>query len=240
MPRRLQIESDEIKRLYWDEQKTPAEIGAILGVSPNTIRSRMRREGIERRTKLEGSRLSSRWPDRKWRPSSRPLKAVLMCPDCKARWLRDVDERTKQPCPNCGRWVEARKRPTRDGGEKLRQWRESHQEEARARAKSNRQRERLALLRVVGRGSIACIRCGCDRAELLEINHKNGGGRKEIRALGNKFYRSILNLERGVEDLELCCKVCNALHALELKYGDLPFAVMYRKNSDHDGDNPVS
>lgn len=232
MPARKGPSTEEIKRLYWDEQKTPAEIAGMFGISPHTIRSRMRREGIERRTRLEGSRLSSRWPGRTWRESERPLKDVLRCPDCKWRWKRGEDERTRQPCPNCGRRVEARKRLTRDNGEKLRLWRNNHRDEALSRARDNRRRERLAVLGVVGHGRVACVRCGCDRPELLEINHINGGGRKEYLESGTQFYRNILNLVRDTDDLELTCRVCNALHALELKHGPLPYQVIYGGSDD--------
>jgi hypothetical protein len=61
----------------------------------------------------------------------------------------------------------------------------------------------------------------------LEINHVNGGGGKEMKSLGNKFYREIARLRRDVEDLELLCRPCNAVHALELKHGPLPFRVVW-------------
>jgi len=68
---------------------------------------------------------------------------------------------------------------------------------------------------------------GCDRSELLEINHKEGGGGKELRGTGHKFYREIAKLRRAVDDLELLCRPCNAIHYLELKYGPLPFRVVW-------------
>src|SRR5690349_5266768 len=84
---------------------------------------------------------------------------------------------------------------------------------------------------LVGRGSVLCIRCGCDRPEMLEINHKNGGGREELRRLKTTFYRMIARLERAVDDLELLCRPCNAVHALELRHGPLPFKVTWLANS---------
>ena len=73
---------------------------------------------------------------------------------------------------------------------------------------------------------------------MIEINHINGGGRKELLAQRNKYYRSILNLEREIEDLELTCKVCNSLHALELKYGPLPFIVLFQKEQNDGNERP--
>lgn len=67
-----------------------------------------------------------------------------------------------------------------------------------------------------------CVYCGCDDYDALEINHKNGGGYKEKKVKYNGSYRSflyaILNGSRPTDDLEIACKVCNALHCLvELK-----------------------
>jgi hypothetical protein len=76
-----------------------------------------------------------------------------------------------------------------------------------------------------GKAAIACVRCGCDRPELLEINHKNGGGRKDL--VGKWFYRAIVKLERDTGDLELLCRPCNAIHYLELKHGPLPFRMTW-------------
>lgn len=88
-------------------------------------------------------------------------------------------------------------------------------------------RYRRRALMIVGRGIIACVRCSCDRPELIEINHKYGGGGKELRGLGHKWHRMIARLERSVDDLELLCKPCNAVHALELKHGPLPYRIIW-------------
>jgi hypothetical protein len=64
---------------------------------------------------------------------------------------------------------------------------------------------------------------------LLEINHKNGGGGKEMSNGHNSmsFYRDIIALRRQVSDLEILCRVCNAKHYLESKYGKLPIEVKW-------------
>jgi len=84
---------------------------------------------------------------------------------------------------------------------------------------------------IVGDGPIRCAYCNCDDLRLLEINHKYGGGRKET-GTGNdrhptEFYRAIINGTRSIYDLEIACRVCNAHHYLELKYGPLPFTVTW-------------
>lgn len=92
--------------------------------------------------------------------------------------------------------------------------------------KRNWQRKRNRVMDKVGRGIIKCVNCGCNRRELLEINHKNGGGTQENNRVG-PFICDILAGRRSVEDLNLLCKVCNSLHYLELKYGKLPFTVRW-------------
>ncbi len=75
-----------------------------------------------------------------------------------------------------------------------------------------------------------CANCGCDDIRLLEVNHKNGGGGKEMEKGRNSmaFYRDIIALRRPVDDLEILCRVCNAKHYLEMQYGKLPIAVVWQ------------
>lgn len=86
---------------------------------------------------------------------------------------------------------------------------------------------RIKLLSIVSNNNIVCARCGCKDIRLLEINHKNGGGNKELRNRESKFLTNILTGKRKTDDLELLCKVCNAWHYLELKYGKLPYKISY-------------
>lgn len=88
---------------------------------------------------------------------------------------------------------------------------------------------RIAVLKKI-QNSISCIRCGCDDYRLLEINHKNGKGRKELKNF-QKYGRSVEEvIRRGwrkTNDLELLCKPCNSIHFLEMKYGLLPIEVKW-------------
>lgn len=77
--------------------------------------------------------------------------------------------------------------------------------------------KRLAILEKVGRGKIFCTRCGCNNVNLLEINHKNGGGRQEKLKRRMDLNTAIYYGHRSIKDLELLCKVCNAAHAALLK-----------------------
>lgn len=66
-----------------------------------------------------------------------------------------------------------------------------------------------------------CVYCGCDILEALEINHKNGGGIKELKGKYNyrgkdlMLCREIISGRREIDDLELSCRVCNSVHYLE-------------------------
>jgi hypothetical protein len=68
-----------------------------------------------------------------------------------------------------------------------------------------------------------CIYCGCDNINALEFNHINGGGNKEARAVGggNQKEKCLDILAGRRTDLELSCRVCNALHYL-VKLKGLP------------------
>lgn len=116
----------------------------------------------------------------------------------------------------------------------LKRYRKNHPETIR---KYNRQ-VRAKALELVGKGIVAC-KCGCDKPELLEINHINGGGAKEMREQtvsrckhynNQMFYQDIVQGRRAIDDLELLCKPCNGIHYLELKYGPLPYEIKWKSN----------
>lgn len=69
--------------------------------------------------------------------------------------------------------------------------------------------------RVIATLGGVCVYCGCDDVTLLEVNHKNGGGRKELHENDKRsFYISVINGKRSTVDLEVACRVCNAYHAM--------------------------
>jgi hypothetical protein len=93
-----------------------------------------------------------------------------------------------------------------------------------------RHTERIrAMLRI--NSQLECVNCGCNDLRILEINHINGGGGKDYKKHKNKpelIYYAILRGERKTDDLNLLCRVCNALHYAELK-GVRGFTVTYQK-----------
>ena len=66
-------------------------------------------------------------------------------------------------------------------------------------------------------GGAACRNCGCDELSFLELNHKNGGGSKELRQVGNRLYDLLLKGERNPDNYEVLCRVCNAFDHLQRK-----------------------
>lgn len=165
------------------------------------------------------------------------LKGELVCRKCGAFW-KYTGTTNNTNCPYCGASKDARDRSASAKKspraaqrlDSLVDW-SSVKENSR---KSNRASVILIRKRVFFRicGSIhpKCVRCGCDDSRLLEINHKNGGGNLELQKgkRSNQFYRAIAKGLRPTDDLELLCKPCNAVHALELKFGPLPFRMTWQ------------
>ncbi len=154
------------------------------------------------------------------------LRPVATCRACDWAW-KPVSGFISESCPKCGKIKDVRARKdnyvTPERMKKMRDYRATKPGYS---ADATRRVRRTALL-LVGEGKVKCIRCNCDQPEFLEINHKLGGGAKELK-FGGKMYRDIALLRRDCADLELLCKPCNAVHALELKYGTLPFKVIWR------------
>lgn len=70
---------------------------------------------------------------------------------------------------------------------------------------------RLEVMELLG--GAQCINCGCSEKSILEINHKRGGGRQQIKKLkSRRIYCEIKKDENRKEKYEITCRVCNALH----------------------------
>jgi len=155
------------------------------------------------------------------------LKTSLRCRKCWFSFLYNGTE-TRTFCPECGNRID-----TRDRSEYSKTRKEHFQNLARTKkTKSKAASQNLhksALFVVHGSTNVKCNHCDCDDIRLLEINHKNGGGGKEMKNRSTYFYRDIVHFRRDTSDLEVSCRVCNALHFLELKFGKLPFTVTYNK-----------
>lgn len=155
--------------------------------------------------------------------SAASVKAVATCRYCSWAW-QPKSGFIVERCPRCDREKDVRIRPQcAHKIDTLKSWRAARPGYS---TEANKRVRKTALL-LIGRGVVECIRCHCDRPELLEINHKNGGGQRDLRGRSQQFYRDIALLKRPIDDLELLCKPCNAVHALELQHGALPFKVQW-------------
>lgn len=65
-----------------------------------------------------------------------------------------------------------------------------------------------------------CVVCGITDIRVLQVNHLNGGGKKEFRNSHNKdyttFLRDVVRGVRGIEDLDLRCANHNVLYEYEV------------------------
>ena len=95
------------------------------------------------------------------------------------------------------------------------------------RVEKNRELQRKAWLMI--QSEIKCVNCGCNDERVIEINHKNGDGCKERKKYPSvTMWRKIVKGERGVNDLELTCIVCNALDRANRKtYSKLPYSIRW-------------
>lgn len=113
-------------------------------------------------------------------------------------------------------WRERRKGEQRfDPDEDRRKWREQHK------------RVRESAMEKLG-GKV-CSNCGCDQISILEINHVFGGGRKALRETQNRqLYRAIVNDKVNLNEYNVLCRVCNALHYVDDVLGIKGHQVLWR------------
>lgn len=73
--------------------------------------------------------------------------------------------------------------------------------------------ERKELLNLLGS---KCVKCGYNDWRALQIDHINGGGRKEILNFGSK-YRKIIKQKiiEGSKDYQILCANCNRIKVFE-------------------------
>ena len=101
--------------------------------------------------------------------------------------------------------------------QKIRDYGKTHREEGNERAKKYyRKIRREAISKLGGK----CERCGITDIRLLNINHIDGGGRKELDEVYGgwilKFYRDIARGNRKTDDLNVLCANHNILYEYEV------------------------
>jgi len=111
-----------------------------------------------------------------------------------------------------------------------RAYREENRESKKKYLKGYHEKNRLQVLAKID-PAMKCANCGCDEPRFLEVNHINGGGRKKQKTRGTGVTQNSILLiqtgKRGIEDLNLLCKPCNALDHLERVFGKTPFRVVW-------------
>jgi len=172
------------------------------------------------------------------RPITVKLKSELLCRKCGAAWKYTGDT-ISTSCPYCGAFKDARDRTgykspnhnQRKGN--LIDWYSERENRLARGAKHRALLRKRVFFRICNSIIPSCVRCGCNDPRFLEINHKNGGGAREVRKANsrsnasNRFYYDIASGVRSTDDLELLCKPCNAIHALEMRFGPLPMHVIW-------------
>ena len=81
-----------------------------------------------------------------------------------------------------------------------------------------------------------CAMCGCEDTRFLEVNHIKGGGNKERKKLSKNGKDESQNMillihkkKRGIEDLNLLCRACNAVDHLEREFGKTGLKVVWNE-----------
>ena len=94
-----------------------------------------------------------------------------------------------------------------------------------------RQRARLRTLRleVVSAYGGRCACCGETTAELLAVDHINGGGRQHRKSIGNNFYSWLKRHNFPKDNFALLCHNCNTAKGL---YGSCPHDPNHKKTVD--------
>jgi hypothetical protein len=82
-----------------------------------------------------------------------------------------------------------------------------------------------------------CAMCGCEDTRFLEVNHMKGGGNKERKELSKDDNYESQNMillihknKRGIEDLNLLCRACNAIDHLKRQFGKTGLKVVWDKD----------
>ena len=99
--------------------------------------------------------------------------------------------------------------------EATRRYRQRHPDRTKPQRRKGYLNRRIKAFGILG--GAFCVHCGCDVLEFLEVNHKNGGGCKEYRRLGNSIFERINGGELNPEKYNVLCRVCNALDHLQRK-----------------------
>jgi hypothetical protein len=146
-----------------------------------------------------------------------PLNVLLQCRRCRVYFLAHGRNRLRRMfCDHrCAIKFWEETRPDRPPSALRAGWSRDHRKRVKSRA--------FRLL-----GGPVCRRCGSDFEPALEVNHRWGGGNREdlerrARGLptGSGFYAAIASGRRDTADLDVLCRLCNALDYIERRFPEL-------------------
>lgn len=167
---------------------------------------------------------------RKVIPTSYNVKSLVNCRKCYSQ-ISNPHGLGSLDCPDCGQRIDCRLKTTKMTPERLTKFKNwcAVPDNKQKHKKNWQTRERMVILKKVGRGKIECSNCGCSDVRILEINHINGGGTLETRKgrYAREFHWAIYKGTRSIDDLNLLCKVCNIEHYVKLKFGIDKFKITY-------------
>jgi len=163
------------------------------------------------------------------------LKKRIICRKC-FTVFENKSLKNLTVCSNCGRIIDARIRTeeskvyNKKHPERIVAYRRYDKKYKKERGKISRERVKKVVFNILSKNNPLCSNCGCDDQRLLEVNHKIGGGNKELQngKKTNVFMWDIYMGRRKTDDLNLLCRVCNALHYLELKFGKVPMKIVWK------------
>lgn len=153
---------------------------------------------------------------------------TAVCRECKKITSKKYRENNKERLKKQKQdWLNASEENRQKDQAIKRKWEFAHPEQYQEIWKNANKRRKQKVLEIVGKENLKCANCGCDKIEFLEVNHKNCDGIKDYKFGSSKFYTAILHGDRDIDDLEILCKPCNALHYLESKYGKQPYEITW-------------
>jgi len=90
----------------------------------------------------------------------------------------------------------------------------NNHEQLKKEVQSGKARKKLLRLLVMDIiGGRVCVKCGFTDIRALQVDHKNGGGSKELKAKGNAsmYYRYLREPKEARNNLQVLCANCNQI-----------------------------
>ena len=161
--------------------------------------------------------------DENWPEYLRPTLQRHAHNSCRLCWVKRAAEGTKKAMEKDPEHVRAlaRQRTARwkdRNPDADTRYYQAHKSERADYARSYLLTAKTEAIRILGG---KCLDCGLTDIRVLQVNHKNGGGRKESR-FGTDMYLAIINGKRKTDDLDVRCANHNIIYEYERGSRKLP------------------